>query len=67
MKSRKMNISLRDYLNKKSLHHWMFYALIREAEVAAITWLCVETILILCKAEYSRTLAEGSLAYGRQG
>lgn len=55
IQSRKMNILLTDFLKEESLHYWMLYALIRETEVAAITWLCVETILPLRKAEYTRT------------
>lgn len=55
-----MNILLTDFLKEESLHYWMLYVLIRETEVAAITWLCVETILTLRKAEYTRTLAKKS-------
>jgi len=60
MKSRKMNISLTDFLKEESLQDWMLYVLIREAEVATITWLCVDTILILCKTGYTHTLAKKS-------
>ena len=55
MKSRKMTILLTDFLKEESLHYWMLYVLIRDTEVAAITWLCVETILPLSKAGYTRT------------
>lgn len=60
MKYRKMTILLTDFPKEESLHYWMLYVLIRETEVAAITWLCVETIMPFSKAEYTRTLATKS-------